>query len=169
MRTATALALLLMLPVVAFAAQVNINTATATQLDTLPGIGPAKAAAIVNYRAAHGPFKTTADIQNVKGIGPVTYKNMESMITVGAESATTVATAPSAQLSPPPTSYTRVQAAGPVTSTKQSPPTHEDAIGAPTAVVEPAAVGAVSGPFHSVWMYGLLGVIMVAGGAFVLL
>ena len=46
-------------------AQVNINTATAQELQTLNGIGPAKAAAIVEYRTANGPFKSPEDIKNV--------------------------------------------------------------------------------------------------------
>ncbi len=56
--------------VVAFAASVNINTADVQTLaDNLSGIGPAKAQAIVDYREAHGPFKSVDDLSNVKGIG----------------------------------------------------------------------------------------------------
>jgi competence protein ComEA len=51
-------------------APVDLNTATATQLDTLPGVGPATAAAIVNYRRQHGPFRQIADLAEVTGIGP---------------------------------------------------------------------------------------------------
>jgi len=51
-------------------APIDLNTATASQLDTLPGVGPATAAAIVNYRRQHGPFRQIADLADVAGIGP---------------------------------------------------------------------------------------------------
>ena len=84
---------LLFLPLYAYAALVNINTADAALLDTLPGIGPSKAAAIIDYRTQHGPFARIEDIQNVSGIGSSTYADIASMITVGA--ATTPITASS--------------------------------------------------------------------------
>ena len=64
-------------------AQVNINTATAQELQTLNGIGPSKAAAIVEYRNANGPFKSPEDIKNVRGIGNGIYQKISSEITVG--------------------------------------------------------------------------------------
>jgi len=48
--------------------KININKATVEELDGLPGIGPAKAKAIVEYRTQNGDFKTIEDIQKVKGI-----------------------------------------------------------------------------------------------------
>lgn len=77
------LILALLAPFAAFAALININTATADELDALPGIGPSKAAAIVQYRTDHGPFASIADIQNVSGIGPSTYADIAPLITVG--------------------------------------------------------------------------------------
>jgi competence protein ComEA len=54
----------------AFAAdKININTATVEQLETLNGIGPATAKAIVEYREANGQFKSVYELTNVKGIG----------------------------------------------------------------------------------------------------
>ena len=47
---------------------INLNTATAEELTALPGLGPRKAAALVAYREAHGPFATLADAAAVKGI-----------------------------------------------------------------------------------------------------
>ena len=47
---------------------VNINTADVGMLVTLPGIGSAKAAAIVKYRDEYGPFATVEDLTKVRGI-----------------------------------------------------------------------------------------------------
>lgn len=63
--------------------KININTADATELDKLPGIGPAKAADIISYRESNGGFKTIEEINNVKGIGDATFEKMKDMITVG--------------------------------------------------------------------------------------
>ncbi|MCD7708697.1 MAG: helix-hairpin-helix domain-containing protein [Clostridiales bacterium] len=61
---------------------VNINTATLEQLETLPGIGEAKAKAIISYREENGNFASTDAIVNVSGIGDATYQNMKDYITV---------------------------------------------------------------------------------------
>ncbi|WP_218031483.1 ComEA family DNA-binding protein [Paenibacillus kobensis] len=50
--------------------RLDLNRATAEQLDELPGIGPAKAAAIIADREASGPFRSVDDLARVKGIGP---------------------------------------------------------------------------------------------------
>ena len=58
-----------------FAGPVNINTADANTLASeLNGIGAAKAAAIVAYREAHGPFKRLEDLVRVKGVGAKTLE-----------------------------------------------------------------------------------------------
>ncbi|MBI3359814.1 MAG: helix-hairpin-helix domain-containing protein, partial [Chloroflexi bacterium] len=62
--------------------KININTASAEELEALPQIGPATAAKIVDYRTAHGPFKTIEEITNVKGIGPATFEKIKALITV---------------------------------------------------------------------------------------
>jgi competence protein ComEA len=64
-------------------AAVNINTAPQAELETLQGIGPAKAKAIIDYRKKKGPFKTPGDLEKVKGIGPATIKRLRPEITVG--------------------------------------------------------------------------------------
>jgi len=61
---------------------VNINTADSATLQTLNGIGPSKAQAIIDYRTQNGPFAKIEDIQNVSGIGPSTYANIKDYITV---------------------------------------------------------------------------------------
>ena len=48
---------------------VNVNTASTEELETLTGIGPALAEAIVSYRDEHGAFETPEELMNVKGIG----------------------------------------------------------------------------------------------------
>ena len=80
----SALIALLILPAFVFAqtALININTADAATLDTLPGIGPAKAQAIVDFRDANGSFAIVEDIQEVSGIGPSTFAEIEPFITV---------------------------------------------------------------------------------------
>ena len=108
-----AIGIMLLAPSAAYAALVNINTADAATLDTLPGIGPTKAAAIVDYRAQYGTFATTADIQNVSGIGPSTFAQIEPFITAGDASA-----APSAV--PAPSSSASVAADPPVVAANQS-------------------------------------------------
>jgi len=61
---------------------VNINTATVSELDTLPGIGPAYAKAIIDYRTQNGPYIRIDDIVKVKGIGPKTFEKLKSKITI---------------------------------------------------------------------------------------
>lgn len=62
---------------------ININTATQTELETLPGIGPVTAEAIIQYRQENGPFSEIQGIQAVSGIGPVTFEKIREFITVG--------------------------------------------------------------------------------------
>jgi len=53
----------------AAAARISLGTATLEQLDTLPGIGPVTAQAILDHRSEHGPFTSVDDLLDVKGIG----------------------------------------------------------------------------------------------------
>lgn len=64
-------------------AVVNINTASQAELETLQGIGPAKAKAIVEYRKKNGPFKSPDDLEKVNGIGPGIMKRVRKDIAVG--------------------------------------------------------------------------------------
>jgi competence protein ComEA len=61
---------------------VNINTATLEELETLPGIGPAIGQRIVDYRTAHGPFRSIDDLLNVSGIGEKRLADLRPNITV---------------------------------------------------------------------------------------
>lgn len=61
---------------------INVNTATVEELTALPGIGPATAAKIVEYREAH-PFATVDEVLEVKGIGPAKFEAIKERITVG--------------------------------------------------------------------------------------
>ena len=63
--------------------KININTADATELDKLPGIGPAKAADIISYRQSNGGFQSIEELKDVKGIGDKTFENMKDLVTVG--------------------------------------------------------------------------------------
>lgn len=74
---------LLCCPVAAFAGTVNLNTADAQTLAAnLVGVGPDKAAAIVSYRQANGPFHQPGDLAKVKGIGERTVERNRDRISV---------------------------------------------------------------------------------------
>lgn len=63
-------------------AAVNINTASKEELMTLPGIGEAKADAIIAYRESNGAFSSTDDILNVSGIKEGVYDQIKSLICI---------------------------------------------------------------------------------------
>jgi competence protein ComEA len=62
--------------------RVNINSATASELEALPGIGPALAQRIIDYRVANGPFSAPEDIIKVRGVGEQTFEQLRDHITV---------------------------------------------------------------------------------------
>ena len=62
---------------------VDLNSATLDQLDSLAGVGPATAKAIVDYRSQHGPFHRVEDLLDVRGIGDAKLESLRSSIRVG--------------------------------------------------------------------------------------
>lgn len=63
--------------------KVNLNTATAGELESLPGVGPVMAGAIVAWREENGQFSSTAELQEISGIGPKTFAKLEPLVSVG--------------------------------------------------------------------------------------
>jgi competence protein ComEA len=61
---------------------INLNVATVDQLDGLPGIGPATAAAIIAYRRDHGPFSSIEQLLEVHGIGPSKLEQIRALVVV---------------------------------------------------------------------------------------
>jgi competence protein ComEA len=62
------------------ARSVDINRATLDELLTLPGIGPVNARRILDYRAAHGPFRSVEALAEVRGIGPRTLQRLRPFV-----------------------------------------------------------------------------------------
>ncbi len=75
------IALGLFLPGLALAT-VNLNTASKEELVALPGVGPAKAQAILDHRKAHGPFKSVEELKDVKGIGAKRFEKIKADLAV---------------------------------------------------------------------------------------
>ena len=64
------------------APMVNLNTADAEQLDTLPGVGPVTAAAILRWRSEHGSFSAVEELLEVSGIGEATLADLAPFVTL---------------------------------------------------------------------------------------
>lgn len=79
---------------------VNLNTATKDELVALPGIGPAKAQAILDYRAQHGGFKSVDELKDVKGIGAKRFEKLKAELTVTPPGVKAVAARPDAKGAP---------------------------------------------------------------------
>lgn len=62
-------------------ARVSLSSATPEQLDSLPGIGPVTAQKIVDWRAAHGPFRSVSALDEVPGIGPAKIEQLRNLVT----------------------------------------------------------------------------------------
>lgn len=62
--------------------KVNLNKADAAELETLSGIGPSKAKAIIEYREQNGPYKQIEDLKKISGIGEKTFEKLQDTISV---------------------------------------------------------------------------------------
>jgi len=62
-------------------AKVSLATASIEQLDELPGVGPVTAQKIVDWRAAHGPFRSVDDLDAIPGIGPARIDQLRDLVT----------------------------------------------------------------------------------------
>jgi competence protein ComEA len=91
-------------------ALVDVNTAAESELETLPGIGPSKARAILEYRTQHGAFQTVDQLDDVPGIGPATLANIRAMVTVTATAAGPSTTPQAVVATPADTSSTTAHA-----------------------------------------------------------
>lgn len=159
--------LALSVPGMALAA-VDINAANEAQLESLPGIGPGKAKAIVVERQANGPFKSVDDLRRVKGIGDKTIAELRAQASVGSSPAAPAAPAATGAKpgTPPPAGglpwgliVLGVAAAGAIgwfvlrrrslapAPAPAAPPAREPPVSAPAPVVPTARPGpAPSGP-----------------------
>lgn len=62
--------------------KININTASESELENIPGVGPATAKKIIDYRNKSGKFSSIEDIKNVSGIGDKKFENMKDSICI---------------------------------------------------------------------------------------
>lgn len=65
------------------AGPIDLNSADAAQLDSLPGVGPATASAIISHRDRNGPFTSVEDLLDVRGIGEAKLEALRDLVTVG--------------------------------------------------------------------------------------
>lgn len=63
--------------------KLDLNRASAADLEGLPGVGPVLARRVMDWRAAHGPFRSVEQLTEVKGIGPRKLERLRALVTVG--------------------------------------------------------------------------------------
>jgi len=62
--------------------KINLNSATASELELLPGVGPALAGRIIEHRRTNGPFRSVTDLDKVRGIGPKMLEKLAPLVRV---------------------------------------------------------------------------------------
>ncbi|HXU50613.1 MAG TPA: helix-hairpin-helix domain-containing protein [Casimicrobiaceae bacterium] len=82
-------------------AALDLNTATKDELVALPGIGPAKAQAILDYRTQHNGFQRVEELKDVKGIGAKRYEKLKAEFSVAPPRATAAPKPSRAESKPP--------------------------------------------------------------------
>ncbi|HXH88984.1 MAG TPA: ComEA family DNA-binding protein [Gaiellaceae bacterium] len=60
--------------------RISLNSASAAELDELPGVGPVTAQKIVDFRAAHGGFRSIDDLDSIPGIGPARIEQLRELV-----------------------------------------------------------------------------------------
>lgn len=80
---------------------VNINTASSAELQQVPGIGPVTAEKIIQMRKSYGQFKSVDDLLAIKGIGKKRLEKMRKYLTVGKAATPSGATQPSGRTASP--------------------------------------------------------------------
>jgi len=63
-------------------AALDLNSATRSELEAVPGIGPVKAVAILDYRLAHGPYRNLDELQRVRGLGPASVARLKPYLSI---------------------------------------------------------------------------------------
>lgn len=125
-------------------AAVNINTATKEELDVLPGVGPAKAQAIIDYRKQNGPFKSIEDLKKVSGIGDATFEKLKGQISVsGAGVSKATAPAAPAKVDSKPAVAVPTSTSAPAAPTKAE---SKPAVAVPTSTAAPAKAETKAAP-----------------------
>ena len=113
--------------------RIDINTATMDVIETIPGIGPTKAAAIIEHRMRAGPFRSIHDLDKVSGIGPATLRQIAPHISFGsADAPTTTPDVSAVRPAAPPAVASAPRTAAPLPAAA--------AVAPPAAPVAPALV-----------------------------
>lgn len=71
-------------PAAGATALIDLNSASAAELESLPGIGPSRARAILTFREAQGGFRSVSQLLRIKGIGRAMLRKLRPLVTVSA-------------------------------------------------------------------------------------